>query len=172
VHCLSLSSSSTIRSTALGCVNKHCSSLSEETSLSDVPSLLAEEEGEEGLDIFVLERAPPKTSFCDRALSMAFALVSMARVAVQWQMVDESISMERLAVLADRRCSKKCEMREHGNSSSAVFLESPVLITARSASCASGVSVEEWAPAPGKIKRKEKPYNWLIVVSYLIGQCG
>ena len=84
--------------------------------MCDVPSLLAEEEGEEGLDIFALERerALPKTSFCDRAISMAFALVSMARVAVLWQMVDESISMERLAVLADRRCSKKCEMREHG----------------------------------------------------------
>ena len=102
-------------------MNNHCSSSSEETSLSDVPLLLAEEEGEEGLDIFALERAPPKTSFCDGAISIAFALVSMARVAVLWQMVDESISMERLAVLADSRCRKKCEMREHGNSSAAVF---------------------------------------------------
>ena len=117
--------------------------------MSDVPLLLAEEEGEEGLDIFALERAPPKTSFCYRAISIAFALVSMARVAVLWQMVDESISMERLAVLADRRCSKKCEMREHGLLCSKQ-LESTVLITARIASCASGVSFMEWAPAPGK----------------------
>ena len=70
-----MSSSSTDRSTALGCVNK-CSSLSDETSLSDMQSLLTEEEEEEGLDIFALEKALPKTSF------------SMARLAVPWQMGD------------------------------------------------------------------------------------
>ncbi len=72
-HCLS--SLSTLRSTASGCMSRSCSSLSEETSLSDVPWILAEEEGEEGfLDIFALERASPKTSLSDQPISMAFAL--------------------------------------------------------------------------------------------------
>ena len=86
-----------------------------------MPSLLAEEQkGEEGLDIFPLERASPKTSsLSDGAISMAFALertllvtslsdgaISMARLAVLWQMGDGAISMVRMAVLADRRYSK------------------------------------------------------------------
>ncbi len=86
-------------------------------------SLLANKEGEEGLDIFALERALPKTSLSDGAISIAFALertlpeislsegaISMVRLAVLWQMGDGAISMARLAVLADRRCSKKCVM--------------------------------------------------------------